>query len=245
MRERVKGIFMLRLIVLATFVAVSSTAAAGDYTEVRDLKLDAAGLDTFIIDAGAGSLDVTGVDGLRHIEVRATIVVPDADADKGRKIIGKGMKLSLEQDGEAAKLVAGFDNRFWGSGSNSRIDLDIRVPVSMALAIDDGSGSVDVADVAAAVRIDDGSGSIDVRRVGSLHINDGSGSIDVRAVDGDVYVDDGSGSITIEAVGGSVTIDDGSGGIRVSDVAKDLIILDDGSGSVTYTDVRGTFEGDD
>jgi hypothetical protein len=119
MRERVKGIFMLRLIVLATFVAVSSTAAAGDYTEVRDLKLDAAGLDTFIIDAGAGSLDVTGVDGLRHIEVRATIVVPDADADKGRKIIGKGMKLSLEQDGEAAKLVAGFDNRFWGSGSNS------------------------------------------------------------------------------------------------------------------------------
>jgi hypothetical protein len=77
MRERVKGIFMLRLIVLATFVAVSSTAAAGDYTEVRDLKLDAAGLDTFIIDAGAGSLDVTGVDGLRHIEVRATIVVPE------------------------------------------------------------------------------------------------------------------------------------------------------------------------
>jgi hypothetical protein len=237
MRERVKGIFMLRLIVLATFVAVSSTAAAGDYTEVRDLKLDAAGLDTFIIDAGAGSLDVTGVDGLRHIEVRATIVV--------RKIIGKGMKLSLEQDGEAAKLVAGFDNRFWGSGSNSRIDLELQVPGSMALVIDDGSGSMAIADVAAAVRIDDGSGSIDVRRVGSLHINDGSGSIDVRAADGDVYVDDGSGSITIDAVGGSVTIDDGSGGIRVSDVAKDLIILDDGSGSVTYTDVRGRFEGDD
>jgi hypothetical protein len=227
MRERVKGIFMLRLIVLATFVAVSSTAAAGDYTEVRDLKLDAAGLDTFIIDAGAGSLDVTGVDG------------------QGRKIIGKGMKLSLEQDGEAAKLVAGFDNRFWGSGSNSRIDLELQVPGSMALVIDDGSGSMAIADVAAAVRIDDGSGSIDVRRVGSLHINDGSGSIDVRAADGDVYVDDGSGSITIDAVGGSVTIDDGSGGIRVSDVAKDLIILDDGSGSVTYTDVRGRFEGDD
>ena len=232
-------------IVLAMFMAFSANAAAGDYTEVRDLRLDAAGLDNFIIDAGAGSLDVTGVDGLRHIEVKASIIVPDADEDEGRKIIGKGMKLSLEQDGEAAKLVAGFDNRFWGSGSNSRIDLDVRVPVTMALAIDDGSGSVDVADVAAAVRIDDGSGSIDVRRVGSLHINDGSGSIDVRAVDGDVYVDDGSGSITIEAVGGSVTIDDGSGGIRVSDVAKDLIILDDGSGSVTYTDVRGTFEGDD
>ena len=236
---------MRRFIVLAMFVAFSAHAAASDYIEVRDLTLDAVGLDKLIIDAGAGSLDVTGVDGLRHIEVKASIVVPDADEDEGRKIIGKSMKLSLEQDGEAAKLVAGFDNRFWGGGSNSRIDLDIRVPASMALTIDDGSGSMEVADVAAAVRIDDGSGSIAVRRVGSLHINDGSGSIDVKAANGDVYVDDGSGSITIEAVGGSVTIDDGSGEIRVTDVAKDLIILDDGSGSVTYTDVRGTFEGDD
>ena len=236
---------MRSLIVMAMFLASFSSAAAGDYKEVRDLTLDAGRLDTLIIDVGAGSLDVTGVDGLGRVEVKATIIIPDVNDKDGKELIAKDLELSLDRVGDAAKLKSDFDQSFWGTSSNSRVDLEVRAPMSLRVEIDDGSGSMDIANFAANVRIDDGSGSIDVRQVENLRIHDGSGSVDINGVTGDVFVDDGSGSITIEAVSGSVTIDDGSGGIRVSNVAKDLIILDDGSGGVTYSDVRGTFEGED
>ena len=235
---------MRSYIVMAILLASFSSAAAGDYTEVRNLKLKVGNLEKLVIEAGAGSLDVTGVNGLNRVEVRATIVVPDVDDDEGKKVIARDMTLSLARVGEAAKLKSAFERGFWGRGTSSRIDLEVRAPASLAVAIDDGSGSMDVSDFTANVWIDDGSGSIDVRRVGDLRIHDGSGSIDVGGVNGDVHVNDGSGGITIDAVNGSVTIDDGSGSIRVSDVAKDLIILEDGSGGVSFSDVRGTVEED-
>lgn len=235
---------MRSFIAMIMFLASYSSATAGDYTEVRNLNVSASDLEQLVVVAGAGTLDVTGVDGLSSIEVKATIVVPDSDADDGRKVIAKDLTLSLDRNGDAAVLTAEFEGRFWGFGANARVDLEVRAPASFELKIDDGSGSLDVRNFAGKVRIDDGSGSIDVHNVGDLLIDDGSGSIDVGGATGDVYVNDGSGSITIEAVGGSVTIDDGSGGIRVSNVAKDLIILGDGSGGVSYSDVRGTIEED-
>ena len=235
---------MRSYIVMAMLLASFSSAAAGDYTEVRNLKLKVGNLEKLVIEAGAGSLDVTGVEGLKRVEVRATIIVPDLDDDDGKKIVARDMTLSLERVGEAVKLKSAFERGFWGRSTNSRIDLEVRAPASLAIAIDDSSGSMDVSGFAANVWIDDGSGSINVRRVGNLRIHDGSGSIDVDGVNGDVHVNDGSGGITIDAVNGSVTIDDGSGSIRVSDVAKDLIILDDGSGSVSFSDVRGTVDED-
>jgi hypothetical protein len=233
---------MRSLIAMAIFLASFASAAASDYEETRDLTVDASGVETLVIDVGAGSLDVAGVDGLGTIEVTATIVIPDVDADDGRQFIEKNLVLTLERHDHRAKLTSEFDGRFWGSNSNGRVDLEVRAPSTLAVSIDDGSGSMDISNFSADVSIDDGSGSIDVQNVGALKIDDGSGSIDVSGVTGDVYVNDGSGEITVNAVSGSVTIDDGSGSIRVSDVAEDLIIVDDGSGSVSFSDIRGTVD---
>ena len=235
----------MRSLIVSTLCLASFTAAAAtDYTETRDLAVDADGVDTLVINAGAGGLDVVGVDDLDRIEVRATIIIPDADADDGQRIIEKDLEVTLERDASQVVLKSEFQGRFWGSDSNARVDLEVSAPSSLALLIDDGSGSMDVSNFSADVRIDDGSGSIDVQTVGALKIDDGSGSIDISGANGDVYVNDGSGSITIDSVAGSVTIDDGSGSIRVSDVAEDLIIVDDGSGSLSYSDVRGTVDQD-
>jgi len=233
---------MRNLIAVAIFLASFASAAASDYEETRDLTVDASGVDSLVINVGAGSLDVAGVDGLDTIEVKAVIVIDDTDGEDGQKIIEKNLVLTLDRDGSTAKLKSEFDNGIWGFGSSGRVDLEVRAPSTLAVSIDDGSGSMDVSNFSGDVSIDDGSGSIDVQNVGVLRIDDGSGSIDVSGASGDVYVNDGSGSITVDAVGGSVTIDDGSGSIRVSDVAEDLIIIDDGSGSINFSDVRGSVE---
>lgn len=233
---------MRSLIVMAMFAAALSNAAWNGYTEDRDLELDTAGISSFEIDAGAGSLEISGVDDLDAIQVKATINVPDKDADEANELIAEDLELSLEKVRDRARLVARFDNHFWSFDDSPSVDLDIRVPHGLALFVDDGSGSIRVINVNSDIRIDDGSGSIRIEMVGSVVIDDGSGSIKIAGVQGDVSVEDGSGSITVEHVGGSVTIDDGSGGIDVLDVEHDLIIIDDGSGSVSVTDVRGKFD---
>lgn len=235
---------MRSLIVMAMFATSLAYAGSSDYEEVRDLILDTDGIKSLSIDAGAGSMDVTGVDGLDKVIVKATIVVPDSDEDDAKKVIEKYMTLSLQQKGDEARLNAYFERGFslMGFGSDAYIALDVRVPQGMAIDIDDGSGSIDVFDIMGDVTIDDGSGSIEVRNVASLKIDDGSGSIDVKNAAGDVSIVDGSGSISVKHVQGSVTIDDGSGSIKVSDVDNDLIIIDDGSGSLTFSDIRGTVD---
>lgn len=235
---------MRSFVVMAMFLASFSHAAWTDYEEARDLSLDANGIGELDIRAGAGSLDVTGVAGQDQILVKATIIVVDADEDEAGRIIAKKMELSLDNRDGKAVLIADFDGGFMGAGPNARIDLEVTVPAGLPLTIDDGSGSLDVRDVAADVSIDDGSGSIDVKNVANLRIDDGSGSIDIERVAGDVNLTDGSGSISVRGVSGSVTIDDGSGSIKVSDVEEDLIIVDDGSGGFKYSDIRGSVQQD-
>lgn len=218
---------MRSYIVMAMFAASLGHAAMNDYTEVRNLELDADEIEELSIDAGAGSMDITGIAGAKKITVKAIIEVPDVDDDKALRIIEREMKLSLDRSGSDALLNASFERRFMGFGSHSaRINIEISVPQGIAVIIDDGSGS------------------IDVKNVAHVKIDDGSGSIDVERASGDVSIIDGSGSITVRDVQGSVTIDDGSGGIEVSDVEKDLIIIDDGSGGFTFSDIRGTVEQD-
>ena len=139
---------MRGFIVMAMFAASFADAAWNDYTTVQELELDADGIENLHIDAGAGVLDVTGVSGLDRIEVTAVVIIPEADDDAAERLIDKKMRLSLDSNGDSAKLEAYFEGVLFDMGPGGRIDLDIRVPVGTALVIDDGSGSIDLADVA-------------------------------------------------------------------------------------------------
>lgn len=235
---------MRSLVVMVMFTASLAHAAWSDYEEVRNLELDAAGISKLTINAGAGSMDVTGVKGLDRISVKATIVVPDEDEDDAVRIIEKRIRLSLEKSAGEANLESSFESGLMSFGSSPYIALEVSVPQGMAVNIDDGSGSIDIADLAGDLTIDDGSGSIDIKNVAHVSIDDGSGSIDLVDAAGNVSIVDGSGSISIQHVQGSVTIDDGSGSIEVTDIDSDLIIVDDGSGGLKFSDVRGTVDAD-
>ena len=235
---------MRSLIVMGMFAATLCDAAWNGYTEVRDLEVDAGDIKALRIDAGAGTLVVKGDADVGTIAVEATINVPGKKREKAQEFIASNLQLSLEKNDGRAVLTAFFDSTLWGWGDSPSVDVVVVMPSSLALDIDDSSGSLKVMDVAADVVIDDSSGSLSIARVGSIAIDDGSGSIDIVGVDGDVRIDDGSGSIKVRQVSGSVTIDDGSGSIEVDDVEHDLTIVDDGSGSFSATDVRGTITPD-
>ncbi len=234
---------MRSLLILTILTASLAHAAWLDYEEARELRVPAAGLDELLIDAGAGKLTVTAVDGADAVLVLATIVVPDTDDDDARELIESSLALSLEVDGSRARLESTFDLGSRRFGESPRVDLEVRVPRSLALTIDDGSGAIVASGLGAALTIEDGSGSIVINDVaGPVSIEDGSGSIRVTGVGGDLTIVDGSGSITARDIGGSVILDDGSGSIDVRDVEADLVVLEDGSGSLEYSGIGGSID---
>ena len=237
---------MRTILLLGMFTASLASAAWSDYQETRDLRLDAGGIDTVKIDAGAGSLEVRGSADADTISVTALVQVPGKKEEKALEIIESDLVLSLERDEDKAVLKGYFESNGWGWGDSPSVRLEVVVPGHLALDIDDSSGSIKIQDVSGDIEIDDSSGSLEMTNVGGdIRIEDGSGSVNVKGVGGDISISDGSGSITVNDVRGSVVIDDGSGSINVFDVDADLIIEDDGSGSLNFARISGSVEKED
>ena len=234
---------------IALLIMLASTlaqAAWDDYVETRELRLDAGGVSVLEIEAGAGSLTVTGDPNADEIIVDATITVSESDEDQAKSRIEKRLVLNLEQAGDTARLEGYFESGMFGWGETPSVALTVTLPQALGLSIDDGSGSMEVSALNGDVFIDDGSGSIRLSDSGGhVEIEDGSGGIEISGVAGDVRIDDGSGSVTVERVSGSVFVDDGSGSIRVFDVQQDFIVEADGSGGVDYDRVLGRIEIDE
>lgn len=193
----------------------------------KNLMLDAQSLTQLDADTGKGDLVVQGEAGRTHIEVVAQIYNRE-DSE---------LILTLEKQGDTAKLVADFDRGF-SYGDAPYIDLVVKVPASFALTLDDGSGDTTIQGLQGALRIDDGSGDLTVDNGASLVLEDGSGDIRVSNIQGDVRVDDGSGDMNISQINGVVSVEDGSGDIRVEQ-SKGLTIDDDGSGDLNINQING------
>jgi hypothetical protein len=208
--------------------------------EVKTLQLPAAGIDTLEINSGAGFLKVQGVEGLTSIEATGEIYVRGVSKEDMPKFISDHVKFTMTKKDGRAVLVSEVKEPSIFSFRDARIDLTVKMPTSLSLTVDDGSGSVEIGRVGGNMSIEDGSGSIMVENVkGNLKIEDGSGGIEVRDIGGDVSIEDGSGSISVVNVKGSVTIDDGSGSITIDGVEKDLILKDTGSGGLNINNVKG------
>lgn len=235
-------------------LAVSGSARAGlwdcDQRAPREATVDAGGARQVRVIARAGVLKIHGRDGASAVVVRGT-----ACASSESRLAD--VRLVAERRGDVVYVEADIPEDGWLGGQGA-LDLEIEVPASIALDVDDGSGAAEIRNVASltiedgsgdlivdtvqgGVTVDDGSGSLDISKVGGeVRLKDGSGEIVVREA-GSVRIDeDGSGSVQLTSVRGNVTIrDDGSGSISVRDVGGDFTVEDDGSGGIEHHDVRG------
>jgi len=253
---------MKKIILFVLWLAAGLTTIHAAQSR-ESLTLAAADLKTLRIDCGSGYLKVQGVDGLEQIEVAAVLDVRGIADSELAAFKKEYVTLKLEKTAGQAELTAKIESGFslaalFGDHHDARIDLDIRVPRRLALAIDDGSGNVEIRDcdgnlkledgsgdisltnIRGRVSIDDGSGDIILAKInGMLQIEDGSGDIELNDAGNDVDIEDGSGQIRLNRVLGSVTVDDGSGDIVIDGVEKDVTIDEAGSGDVEIRNVKG------
>lgn len=218
-------------------LVILCTTAALTFEKVKDLSLDAEGIQKLKIECGSGFLKVTGKES-RVIEVRAEIIRRGKDDKDADEYIQNNVILKLEREGSQAVLISKFKNKLF-TGSRV-INLTVNVPENIDIDVNDGSGEISIQNITGDIDVDDGSGTIAIDDIrGNVKIDDGSGTLSVRKVEGNVSIDDGSGTIDVAGVSGTVIVDDGSGSIRIEGVGGDVHIKDDGSGSLSIRDVKG------
>ncbi len=227
MTARGVGRWTVRGLASAALAVPVGMSAQGrcEHRDVQEMRGPAAG--ELRVDAGAGSLAITGREGLDEVRVTATLCASSRE---------RLAELSVGLDGD--RLETDYPGGSWMGRGYARIDLEVQVPLGTDVDVEDSSGSVAVSDVGA-VRIEDGSGSMQVRRARSVVVDDGSGSLRIEDVDGDVEVGDGSGSMEISDVAGDVRVSDGSGSIAIRSVGGSVRVDGMGSGGLAVQDVAG------
>ncbi len=241
--------------IVCLFLVSALVVSAGNdcrYSAERAEAVKADGVTEVVIDAGAGFLIVNGVGQPAEITAKGK-------ACTSRESYLDDIQISIRRNGERVTIKAEFPSHTFSTASSS-LDFEVKVPEGVTLKIDDGSGRLEVRNVAAVdisdgsgsiaindisgeVSIEDGSGEIRVEAVsGRVDIDDGSGSIIVKNVKNDVEIEDGSGSIDVRDVTGTFTVDDGSGSINAESIGGDFIVENGGSGSIDYSEITGKVE---
>ena len=228
------------VIAFLTAGLAAAASARGDdciHRAEREAALDAGGVRAVRIEAGAGELRVEGKSGFTRVEARGT-----ACAQSQTQL--DQVRLTAKREGDTIVVKAEIPesaSEGW-TESSPRLDLVVYVPPTVALRVNDGSGSATIAHVGP-LEVRDGSGELTVSDVGgAVTIHDGSGEVTLTGVAGDVHLSDGSGTLIVRDVKGSVIVEeDGSGEIDIANVSGNVTVERDGSGSIEVADVRGDF----
>jgi hypothetical protein len=256
--------------VVALVSALVATVASGGaqasewgsdckFEKTIELTLNLSGSEELSIAAKAGDLKITGHADRSEAHILGKVCASNAEwLDETRVVTEGGSKANI-----AVETPAMEDGWTFLSSRYLYVDLEIEVPTTVALDIQDSSGDVTVRGTGP-VKLRDSSGDIALEDVnGGVELKDSSGDIDLRHVVGDVTVrQDSSGDIYGKDIRGSVLIEqDSSGDVRFEDVQGDYVVerdssgdivaktvsgafrvQNDGSGDVSYTDVSGEVE---
>ncbi len=125
-------------------------------------------------------------------------------------------------------------------GTPLHVDLVVRVPAGMALALVNYAGLTEANGIHNDLRVKTSSGDVRVSDMhGQFTVDTGSGDVHVANLSGDFTADTGSGDVFAEGFKGNVHADTGSGDVHLSNGGGQLLYADTGSGDVTFSKVSG------
>lgn len=237
-----RNLFKSLSLVLVSLFTIS-TAIAGDceYSKKVSRSLDLNGVKQIRVDAGAGGLDITGVEGLDEIVIDAKVCASEQSLLDASDIEQKITAGRAEIYTEIAK-----DSSSWNwSSEYAYIDLELKVPANAVLEVRDSSGEATVKNVAE-LNMKDSSGELTIADIaGNLTVTDSSGALNINDIGGEVEVTDSSGGIYISDVKqGVLVVADSSGSIEAKRIGRDVHVRADSSGSISVKDVGGDFRVD-
>lgn len=219
---------------IVLLVLAGSVQAGGNCQYEREFErvFDASKTNSLTIKAGAGSLEINGMDDSASVTVKARACASSEESLALLDVIYSADSASMET--QIPK------NDGWRAYSS--IDLKVTLPKRLNLDVRDSSGDASVSGVASLV-MTDSSGELVIDGVaGNVSVTDSSGGLSLKKIQGDVEVRDSSGEIEASDISGHFTVlVDSSGAIEIQRVAKDVLIKVDSSGAINVRDVGGNF----
>jgi hypothetical protein len=231
------------LLAAASLLVLSFTALGAEqcrYSAPRNAEINAAGLKLLTVQIGPDDLVIHGEPGLTNVVVRGT-----ACASNEKWL--QDVKVEAARSGDTASLIAhDGDHTMLMSlfgGSYAYLKLDVRVPQSLAIKLQEGSGDAKVGNVAA---LDASLGS------GDLKVDGVAGAFGLRVGSGDVVASDagsfdlsslGSGDVGMDGVRGNARAGGvGSGDLVLGNVKGDVSLGSIASGDAKVTGVGGSLD---
>lgn len=174
-----------------TGIAILTLALAAPLSAADDISnhsFDATGVKLVRLDHPVGELEIVGAD-VKTVEVRMEI---DCDSRDCEKRIDDIRLESRSKNGELRLEVDGYPT--FGNGLS--VNLEMRVPRAMAIAIEHGVGEVSIDAVDGDIDLESGVGEVDVhgssKSFRSAEIELGVGeselTVDGASVDGDSFL---------------------------------------------------------
>jgi DUF4097 and DUF4098 domain-containing protein YvlB len=232
----------MRTLMIALLAVGSSSASAWDDCEFqaeRSLALDATAAQTLTLRTAAGDLRVRGEPGRTRIEVVGKACASSQELLDGIALVERRGARGPEID------TAMPDIDGWSFGSRyAWLDLEVRVPAGMGLALTDSSGDAEIS-ATGVTEARDSSGDLNLEAItGDITLRDSSGDIEVLDARAAVRIaSDSSGDIDVRRAQGLVVIEsDSSGDIELADVRGDARIERDTSGDITFERITGSVQ---
>ncbi|GLQ49590.1 DUF4097 family beta strand repeat-containing protein [Dyella flava] len=248
---------MRRLLVLLPLLLISLTAAADEcrYSAPRNLHDDLSGVRGVQIELHSHDMHLIGSGSSSSLELTGRACASSQSALDNLQVSShrEGDQLIIDVGGKSAINISLF------GVSYEELDLQIQLPATMPVSVNDGSGDayisglaqldvqtgsgdLHISNISGAVSVVTGSGDVDIAEIGSLRAGSvGSGDLKARSIKSDVHIGSvGSGDVELDQVGGSVDVGTlGSGDLTVSNVRGDLTVGAKGSGDVTHRNIGG------
>ncbi len=208
------------------FVAGATARAGSDGQLVLEETHDISLGGTLGIESGQGGVVITGEN---RSDVRIEVWAEGLDVEDVRELLD----LDVREISHGLQITVDIEERrsFFGR-SHGRVWVEVSVPRTTDLDIDNNSGGVSVRDIDGRVVVDNGSGGVKLDGIeGDVDIDNNSGGVSIRSLRGNLMVDNGSGGIKVTDVQGDVSIDNNSGGVKLTAVEGRLEV-DNGSGGI-------------
>lgn len=215
---------------------VAAHANECKYSAERKLAIDPQGLQALAFDMSSSDLHVRGVAGLTQIEVTGKACASAQDRLAGltvaQKREGDVVTLTPHQAGEQSFSIFG--------SSYAYIDLDVRVPTTLAVRVQTHSGDTTI-DAVAALDFDSHSGDLVLNHVtGDVALSVHSGDVKARDIGPLQVRRAGSGDVQASNIHGAVRVGHvGSGDMQFDDVAQGVSVQSIGSGNVNVHHAGG------
>ena len=218
-------------------IGIAADGAEGSFQ--RDLTVS--GPAELNVTSGSGDIVVrTGPEGAIRVHARLRARSGPFISLSGESAEQRIRKIEqdppIEQSGNRIHVGPKDWNEGW---NNVSISYEITVPASTRLEARNGSGDLDVSEVAGPVEASTGSGNIRVGRVkGSVAVRTGSGDIDLAGA-GSARASTGSGNVTAMGIRGDLEARTGSGDLTLGQNGKGRAEVSTGSGDIDLLGASG------